>query len=149
MGQTGLFFVYFWSFQTKNTILTTNQCEKCHVHPVYGLEFEPTTFGTRESPPITTRPGLPPLLNLPLPSNSVAFYLGQFNMLLQSYFNMTYNSGYVESNLLSSVLLDRSGISSIRRSISTTLFQLIQPHRWLACAIGKLPQAFQIRRLLL
>ena len=32
----GLFFVYFWSFQTNNTIFTTNQCEKCHVHPVSG-----------------------------------------------------------------------------------------------------------------
>ena len=32
----GLFFVYFRSFQTNNTIFTTNQCEKCHVHPVSG-----------------------------------------------------------------------------------------------------------------
>ena len=31
----GLFVVYFRSFQTNNTIFTTNQCEKCHVHPVY------------------------------------------------------------------------------------------------------------------
>ena len=32
-----LFFVYFLSFQTNNTIFTTNQCEKCpNVHLVYG-----------------------------------------------------------------------------------------------------------------
>ena len=32
----GLFFVYFRSFQTNNTIFTTNKCEKCHVHLVNG-----------------------------------------------------------------------------------------------------------------
>ena len=31
-----LFFVYFRSFQTNNTFFTTNECEKCHVHPVSG-----------------------------------------------------------------------------------------------------------------
>ena len=37
MGRPGLFFVYFRSFQTNIiTIFTTDQCEKCHVHPVYG-----------------------------------------------------------------------------------------------------------------
>ena len=30
----GLFFVYFGLFKTNKTIFTTNQCEKCHVHPV-------------------------------------------------------------------------------------------------------------------
>ena len=34
-----LFFVYFWSFQTNNKIFTTNQCEKCHVHPVYSARI--------------------------------------------------------------------------------------------------------------
>ena len=29
MGIPGLFFYYFWSFQTNNTIFTTKQCEKC------------------------------------------------------------------------------------------------------------------------
>ena len=28
MGQPGVFSVYFWSFQTNNTILTSSQCEK-------------------------------------------------------------------------------------------------------------------------
>ena len=43
------------SFQTKNTILTTNKCEKMSIqYSVLG--FEPTTFG-HESPPITTSPG--------------------------------------------------------------------------------------------
>ena len=35
-AKPGLFFVYFWSFQTSIiTIFTTNICEK-NVHPVYG-----------------------------------------------------------------------------------------------------------------
>ena len=38
-ANTGLFFVYFRSFQTNNTIFTTNQCEKCHGHPVYGARI--------------------------------------------------------------------------------------------------------------
>ena len=34
------FFVHFWSFQTNiNTIFTTNQCEKCQLHPVYGARI--------------------------------------------------------------------------------------------------------------
>ena len=63
MGQPGLFFVYFWSFQTNIiTIFTTNKCEKCtsslrcqdsNPRP---LECEPL--------PITTRPGLPPNLKV-------------------------------------------------------------------------------------
>ena len=37
----GLLLVYFWSFQTNNTIVTTNQCEKCpNVHPVYGTMIQ-------------------------------------------------------------------------------------------------------------
>ena len=54
-----LFFVYFRSFQTNNTIFTTNQCEKCpNVHLVYSAGIQ--TFWT-ESSTITTRPlGFPP-----------------------------------------------------------------------------------------
>ena len=41
----GLSFVYFQSFQTNNTIFTTNQCEKLSIqYAVPG--FEPTTFST-------------------------------------------------------------------------------------------------------
>ena len=41
----GLFFVYFRSFQTNNTIFTTNICEKMSIqYPVPGIE--PTTFIT-------------------------------------------------------------------------------------------------------
>ena len=40
----GLFFVYFWSFQTNNIIFTTNQCEKCHVHSVYGAGIQTHDF---------------------------------------------------------------------------------------------------------
>ena len=36
----GLVFVYFCIFQTNNTIFTTNQCENCHVHPVYGAGIQ-------------------------------------------------------------------------------------------------------------
>ena len=32
----GLFFVYFRSFQTNNTILQQINVKKCHVHPVSG-----------------------------------------------------------------------------------------------------------------
>ena len=32
----GLFFIYFWSFQTNKTIFTTIQCEKFHIHSVNG-----------------------------------------------------------------------------------------------------------------
>ena len=37
----GLFIIYFWSFQTNNTIFTTNQCEKFpNVHPVYNAGIQ-------------------------------------------------------------------------------------------------------------
>ena len=40
LANPGLFFVYFWSFQTNNTIFTTNQCEKCpNVHLVNGARI--------------------------------------------------------------------------------------------------------------
>ena len=39
----GLFFLYFQSFQTNNTIFTTNQCEKMYI--LYTAPgFEPTAF---------------------------------------------------------------------------------------------------------
>ena len=40
----GLFFVYFRSFQTNNTIITTNQCENVMSLQYMAPEFEPTTF---------------------------------------------------------------------------------------------------------
>ena len=54
----GLFFVYFRSFQTNNTIFTTNQCEKCP-SSIWRWDSNPRPL-EHESPPITTRPGLPP-----------------------------------------------------------------------------------------
>ena len=36
IGQPKPLFAYFRSFQTNNTILTTNQCEKCDFNLVYG-----------------------------------------------------------------------------------------------------------------
>ena len=56
MCQPRHLFVYFRSFQTNNTILTANQSEKCHVRR---RDSNPQP-SERESPPITTRPGLPP-----------------------------------------------------------------------------------------
>ena len=36
MGQPGIFLFIFGLFQTNTNILTTNQCEKCHLHQIYG-----------------------------------------------------------------------------------------------------------------
>ena len=59
-GQPRPLFVYFRTFQTNNTILTTNQCEK----NVLSIQYTAPGFEPRpsdcESPPITTRPGLQP-----------------------------------------------------------------------------------------
>ena len=59
MGQPcPLFFIYFWSFQTNNTIFTTINVEKCPSsirRP--DLNTRPLK---RESSPITTGPGHPP-----------------------------------------------------------------------------------------
>ena len=44
-ANAGLFFIYFWSFQTNNTIFTTNICENMSIQfTVPG--FEHTTFRT-------------------------------------------------------------------------------------------------------
>ena len=56
----GLFIVYFWSFQTNNTIFTTNQCIKMSCpSSIRHQDSNPQSLEC-ESPPITTRPGLPP-----------------------------------------------------------------------------------------
>ena len=54
-------FVYFRSFQTTNTIFTTNQCEKMLKCPssIWRRDSNPRPY-VNESSPITTRPGLPP-----------------------------------------------------------------------------------------
>ena len=54
----GLFFVYFWSFQTKITIFTTKICEKCP-SSIRCWDLNPLPSEC-ESLPKTTRPGLPP-----------------------------------------------------------------------------------------
>ena len=54
-------FHLFSSFQTHITIFTTNKCEKCPSSRRYcDSNSQPLE---NESPPITTRPGLPPLHN--------------------------------------------------------------------------------------
>ena len=42
-ANSGLFFAYFWSFQTNNTNFTTNQCKKMSIQ-YKALGFKPTTF---------------------------------------------------------------------------------------------------------
>ena len=69
MANPGLFFDNFQSFQTNNTIFTTNICEKCP-SSIWCRDSNPRP-SERESLPITTRPGLPPtfcvsLINEPL-----------------------------------------------------------------------------------
>ena len=56
----GLFFVYFWSFQTNIvTIFTTKQCEKMSCpSSIWRRDSNPRPL-EHEPPPITTRPGLP------------------------------------------------------------------------------------------
>ena len=57
---TGLFSVYFRSFQTNITIFTTNHCEKmsCQYRiQCWDSNPRPSEY---ESPPITTREGVPP-----------------------------------------------------------------------------------------
>ena len=44
-AKSGLFFIYFCSFQTNNTIFTSNQCEKMSIQYL-ATGFEPTTFRT-------------------------------------------------------------------------------------------------------
>ena len=65
MGQLGLFFIYFRSFQTDNTIFTTNLCEKMSNCPssIWRRDWNPRPF-EQESSPITTRSGLLPIFEL-------------------------------------------------------------------------------------
>ena len=63
----GLFFIYFRSFQTNNTILTTTNVMSIR-YTVQG--FEPTTSRTLSSP-LTTKPGLPGIFWMaPMMANS-------------------------------------------------------------------------------
>ena len=63
-------FRLFSSFQTNNIILTTNKCEKCPTS-IWRQESnsQPSDY---KSPPLTTRPGLPPRMTGPfLRTNNV------------------------------------------------------------------------------
>ena len=60
MGLPRPLFYLFSSFQTQITIFTTNKCEKCPSSiQCQDLNSRPLEH---DSPPITTRPGLPPAL---------------------------------------------------------------------------------------
>ena len=69
MGYPRLLFRLFSSFQTRITILTTNKCEKCP-SSIWRLHSNPQP-SEDESPPITTRPQLPPIR----PNNYVSPFL--------------------------------------------------------------------------
>ena len=65
MGQPGLFFIYFQSFQAKIvTIFTANQCEKMlSLSSILCQDSNPQP-SEHEPPPITTRPGLTPRIGM-------------------------------------------------------------------------------------
>ena len=58
LGQPGLLFVYFRSFQKHYNFY--NKYMWKNVHPVYGAGIQTHNLRNCESLPITTRPGLPP-----------------------------------------------------------------------------------------
>ena len=59
MGNPWPLFSLFSSFQTNITIFTTYICEKC-LSSIWCWDSNPQPSG-HESPPTTTRPGIPPL----------------------------------------------------------------------------------------
>ena len=65
----GLFFVYFRSFQTNNTIFTTIICEKCPSN-IWCWDSNPRPL-ERESLPTTTRPGLPAFVRILVSSETL------------------------------------------------------------------------------
>ena len=60
----GLFFIYFRSFQINNSIFTTNECEKMSCQSSIPRQDSNPRPLECESPPITTRPGLPPKISI-------------------------------------------------------------------------------------
>ena len=56
----GLFLVIFGLFQSNNTIFITNQCEKMSCPSNIRCRYSNPRPLECDSPPITTRPGLPP-----------------------------------------------------------------------------------------
>ena len=60
----GLFLFIFSLFKQTLQFLQQINVKKCHVHPVSGAGIRTHDLLERESPPITTRPGLPPKRDL-------------------------------------------------------------------------------------
>ena len=72
----GLFFFYFWSFQTNSTIFTTNQCENMAC-PSSIRHWDSNQWPLKhESSPITTKPGLPPIWRSSYHCDSPTFPFG-------------------------------------------------------------------------
>ena len=71
----GLFFIYFWSFQTNNTIFYNKSMRKMSCpSSIRHWDSNPRP-SERESPPITTRPGLPP--------NASAYFGGSVQRIME------------------------------------------------------------------
>ena len=83
MGQPLPLFRLFRLLQTNITILTTNTCEKCPSSiRRQDSNSQPSDF---ESPPLTTRPRLPPnILNI---SYSHPLFISVFNLMLDASLN--------------------------------------------------------------
>ena len=76
MGQPRPLFNLFSSFQTNITILTTNKCEKCP-SSIWDSNLQPSDY---ESPPLSTRPGLPfSCLRFPHPEKAEKIEIKQNN----------------------------------------------------------------------
>ena len=84
-ANTGLFFVYFRSFQTYNTIFTTKQYEKMSKgqSSIWRRDWNPQPF-EHESSPITTRPGLPPHFAIMFPCPFDSFDTSNFSIKTQT-----------------------------------------------------------------
>ena len=79
----GLFLIYFWSFQTNNTIFKTIQCENV-TSSLRCADLNPQPL-EHESSPITNRPGLPPnnvFLNLFMYANLTYYFLHSSSVAL-------------------------------------------------------------------
>ena len=96
-GQTPATFSFIFDlFKQTIQFFTTNQCEKNIMSIQYMVPgFEPMTFG-HECPPITTRPGLPPLkrsclrlLSLTILTLKISLFIIEETVLLLSWIILT------------------------------------------------------------
>ena len=85
MGHRRPLFRWFSSFQTNNNFFTTNKCEK-YPFSIWCWDSNPWPM-EHKSPPITTRPGLPPyLLIIPQLADSKKQCDGFWEVISTKYF---------------------------------------------------------------